>query len=334
MLNAAVPPPPPPTPPPPQYFPLSIRACFLPSLPFRLAGDHGHCNVPQKYPTNKALGTWVNKQREEYKRYQSNWTTSNSNNSADQKTSMTPGKIARLEGLGFTWAKPKGDASWETHYRELVDFHRVHGHANVRTKYRENRPLGRWVSTQRHQWERMEAGEDTPLTQARIDRLNALGFVWRMQRLQAAGSSVGTMDDSDSLTNRGGGGGESSLDESTERTTSSGVTATPRAEKSQRRFSQGGGRRDSRDKEEVADDERKREVVAAATNHVRDTAGRNRNDTAGHDAPYEEEEEEEVEAMLDNNNAAAAERARTTSEEEGKEDEDDETVVVIRKYEV
>ena len=27
--------------------------------------EHGHCNVPQKYPTNKSLGIWVNKQRME-----------------------------------------------------------------------------------------------------------------------------------------------------------------------------------------------------------------------------------------------------------------------------
>jgi len=28
---------------------------------------HGHCNVPQKYPDNPALGAWVAQQRRRYK---------------------------------------------------------------------------------------------------------------------------------------------------------------------------------------------------------------------------------------------------------------------------
>jgi hypothetical protein len=53
---------------------------------------HGHCNVPQKYSENVKLGTWVAKQRSQYRLHQ------------EGKTSqMTLPRIQALIRLGFEW---------------------------------------------------------------------------------------------------------------------------------------------------------------------------------------------------------------------------------------
>ena len=78
--------------------------------------QHGDCSVPQKYPKNPPLGTWVNKQRMEYKMYHEGG-----------KHSMTDKKLQKLAEIGFDWGKRKGDASWETKFRELSDYNSRYG---------------------------------------------------------------------------------------------------------------------------------------------------------------------------------------------------------------
>jgi hypothetical protein len=75
---------------------------------------HGDCSVPQKYPGNPSLGTWVNKQRMEYKMYMEGL-----------KTSMTPQKLQALEDLEFDWGKRKGDTAWEQKFNELREYKRA-----------------------------------------------------------------------------------------------------------------------------------------------------------------------------------------------------------------
>ena len=53
----------------------------------------GSCNVPQGYAENPQLGTWVNNQRAQYKKFQQDPSTS----------SMTQERIERLESIGFEW---------------------------------------------------------------------------------------------------------------------------------------------------------------------------------------------------------------------------------------
>lgn len=129
--------------------------------------EHGHCKVPQKYPENAPLGIWVNKQRMEYK---------NRINGGPNK--LTDSKIAALVEVGFEWAKPKGDLSWNHRYSELAEYYHEHGDCLVPTKSKENPALGRWVSTQRSQYKRWKGEEDSSMTQDRADKLDAIGFVW------------------------------------------------------------------------------------------------------------------------------------------------------------
>ena len=110
-------------------------------------------------------------------------------------------------------AKRKGESAWEDKYKQLVAYQQVHGHCtydreayiqnhtfllnllsncllwsffwswcvgNVPTKHKENRALGRWVSTQRSAYKRMLVGEECCMTQERVERLNELGFSWSM----------------------------------------------------------------------------------------------------------------------------------------------------------
>ena len=121
-------------------------------------------NVPQKYPSNRPLGIWVNKQRMEMKFY------------LDQhlKSSLTRMKIEALEQMDFVWAKRKGEAAWDEKYDELRRYLQENGDCHVPTKLQGNRAFGRWVSTQRSQYKKNKLSRD------KVDRLNRLGFVWTM----------------------------------------------------------------------------------------------------------------------------------------------------------
>jgi len=131
---------------------------------------YGHCNVPQKYPPNKSLGIWVNKQRMEY----------NKRIDGKKKSSLNDSRLAQLQSLGFRWAKRKGQASWENHYASLVAYKKEFGHCSVPTKYKEDTALGRWVSTQRSEYKKHTEGEPSAITDDKIKRLEKIGFAWWM----------------------------------------------------------------------------------------------------------------------------------------------------------
>jgi hypothetical protein len=72
-----------------------------------------------------------------------------------------------------------------------------HGHCNVPARYARNRRLGIWVSAQRQQYKILhQAHADSskprrsaPLTQERIDLLNAIGFTWTIRSRDSLGES-------------------------------------------------------------------------------------------------------------------------------------------------
>jgi len=118
---------------------------------------HGHCNVPNKYTENYALGKWVQHQREAYK-----------------KDKLNKKRIIRLKEIGFIWSlsESKKPQSWGDRFQQLVEFKEVHGHCNVPQKDPKSRQLGSWVSNQRRH---KKAGV---LDQDKIIKLNKVGFVW------------------------------------------------------------------------------------------------------------------------------------------------------------
>lgn len=133
--------------------------------------DHGDCLVPQKYPPNPSLGTWVNKQRMEYKLLMDK-----------NKSSMTEERLEALKNIGFTWAKRKGQATWDAKFTQLLEYKRVHGDCLIPTKYSKDLALGRWVSTQREQYRLFKQNDPkSKMTAERARKLEEVGFVWRLQ---------------------------------------------------------------------------------------------------------------------------------------------------------
>ena len=66
---------------------------------------HGNCDVPLKYPDNPSLGTFVNRQRTEYRKMLAN-----------KPSSMTEEKVDELNKLGFTWAVKESHTSWQERF--------------------------------------------------------------------------------------------------------------------------------------------------------------------------------------------------------------------------
>jgi Helicase associated domain len=79
-------------------------------------------NVPQKYPENRPLGIWVNKQRMEKKCFD-----------LGQKAGMTSFRVKLLESVGFVWAKKKGEHAWQERYNELVVYRQKNGNCTLRS---------------------------------------------------------------------------------------------------------------------------------------------------------------------------------------------------------
>jgi hypothetical protein len=126
---------------------------------------HGHCNVPAKYCENAKLANWVNTQRKQY-----NW------HLEGKRSPMTLSRIQELESLGFEWGCV--NAAWEDRLSELADYRKEHGHCNVPQMYSENTKLGRWVGTQRKQYNWHLQGKPSPMTLSRIQELESLDFDW------------------------------------------------------------------------------------------------------------------------------------------------------------
>ena len=126
---------------------------------------HGHVDVPLKYEPNPALGTFVNRQRSEYRKYHSS-----------KPTSMTPERISELNALGFTWAIRDTHTSWNERYHELKQFRNVNGHTNVPKIYNKNPSLGYWVNEQRFQYRRLMKQKSSSMSEEKIRLLNELDF--------------------------------------------------------------------------------------------------------------------------------------------------------------
>ena len=67
------------------------------------------------------------------------------------------------------------NGKWADRGRELMKYYDDHGHCNV--PYRQP-PLGEWVSTQRREFKKLDAGLESSITLQRIKILNHMNFVW------------------------------------------------------------------------------------------------------------------------------------------------------------
>jgi len=118
--------------------------------------EHGHAEVPTKYPANPLLGNWVSNTR-----------------MSRRKGQLSQERIAQLDALGFRWVAGRNrvvnSSSWERRYAELLDFQQRTGHANVPSTDKVNRALAQRVNSQRYKRRK------GTLSAAQIERLNAIG---------------------------------------------------------------------------------------------------------------------------------------------------------------
>jgi len=115
--------------------------------------EHGHCNVPKRFPENPRLGEWVIRQRQ-----------------ARQRGTLSPERLKRLEALGLSW-NPSADASaqaWERMFAELAAYRERCGHTDV-SRRSEDRALATWLEAQRR------ALAQGKLPADRAERLESLG---------------------------------------------------------------------------------------------------------------------------------------------------------------
>lgn len=138
--------------------------------------EHGNCTVPENYELNLPLGRWVGWQRK-------------------QRFDMGPGRLKKLEGLGFVWSPRQ--TQWEQRFKELESFKAAYGHCNVsRNSNHQYSMLGRWVLCQRDAYKNRH---ETVMAPHRIRRLENLGFMW-VDQYVASKKRKGkrTLQDSDS----------------------------------------------------------------------------------------------------------------------------------------
>jgi superfamily II DNA or RNA helicase len=111
----------------------------------------GHCKAPTTHKEDGyPLGQWMTVQR-------------------SSKEILSPERFNRLEALGFVWSPH--EAAWEEGFSKLQTFRTREGHCRVPSTHREDSyGLGQWVVSQR--------SNKVSLPPERIERLEALGFVW------------------------------------------------------------------------------------------------------------------------------------------------------------
>mmetsp|Transcript_2171 Transcript_2171/g.3991 ORF Transcript_2171/g.3991 Transcript_2171/m.3991 type:complete len:934 (-) Transcript_2171:103-2904(-) len=73
---------------------------------------NGHCLVPQRYPSNPSLGTWVNTQRRHYKLLQDG-----------RRSCLTEDRLKKLNEIGFVWSTQSSSAHEIDQDLDIARFH-------------------------------------------------------------------------------------------------------------------------------------------------------------------------------------------------------------------
>jgi hypothetical protein len=105
---------------------------------------HGHCDVPQKYPANQSLASWVNGQR---------------------MKKLSADKKKRLNALGFSWKNEIAEKRWMQRVEEFLKYKKskkpVHHHT----------PLYSWIYQQRKNFKKLSPERKSILLRAGIGKL-------------------------------------------------------------------------------------------------------------------------------------------------------------------
>jgi len=131
----------------------------------------GDCNVPQQWQEDTQLAHWVTGQRQ-----------------LKRKGKLPEAYARRLEQVAFAW-DPRA-AAWERMFAKLQAFKRKHAHCKVPVGWPEDPQLSNWVINQRQFKKRNQ------LSANRVQRLDAIGFVWNAGAREARlPNGLGNSDD-------------------------------------------------------------------------------------------------------------------------------------------
>ena len=117
----------------------------------------GSCNVRQGQKEYRSLSAWVSAQR-----------------IRQNKGALSEIQVSRLDGIGFVWNMQ--DSVWDERFQKLLEFKKLYGHCNVLIGEDGLDGLATWVSALRTQ------NRKGALSEERVERLNAIGFVWDYQQ--------------------------------------------------------------------------------------------------------------------------------------------------------
>jgi superfamily II DNA or RNA helicase len=115
--------------------------------------ENSDCRVPQKYKKDALLGKWVSTQRVKY-----------------AAGKITEKRIKQLESLGFEW--DLYSVQWDEMFSSLLEFKKEKGNCRVPNRYKNDKALGGWVSTQRKKYKLKK------ITSEHIAKLESIGFDW------------------------------------------------------------------------------------------------------------------------------------------------------------
>jgi len=133
---------------------------------------YGDSHVPQGWKDDPSLANWVGCQRKK-----------------QGKGKLLKHREARLNFINFRWSQSKGprkttsyDLKWMEKYTELLEFKKATGHTMVPVFWKKNKSLGQWVGRLRTHYAQNNISQD------RVDLLDDIGFVWRINSADASNS--------------------------------------------------------------------------------------------------------------------------------------------------
>ena len=132
----------------------------------RKYGDLPTITNPFMDDSNAKLYNWIIAQRTQYKALMKG-----------EKSSMTEQRIKKLEQIGFIFTS-LNESTWEKRFQEVKEFKAAYGHCRVPYHFDGNPKLGAWCNNQRAQYKKYLSDQKSLLTKRRIEKLNAIGFIW------------------------------------------------------------------------------------------------------------------------------------------------------------
>jgi superfamily II DNA or RNA helicase len=134
---------------------------FCYGLTLQYKDQYGDPNTPSSYktPEGYSLGSWQGNQRKNYK-----------------ENRLSPERVQKLEAVGFTW-DILGEL-FEKGFQETLKYKEKAGDPNTPSRYKtpEGYSLGSWQGNLRTDYRKGE------LSPERVQRLEALGFNWRISK--------------------------------------------------------------------------------------------------------------------------------------------------------